>query len=499
MDASPSLRSRAASGASWILLDSLAGQGIAFGVFAVISRLIGPYEFGLVAVSLLFIQSLRPMVFEGVATAVIRQQEASDADYNTSFWLNLALAVALAGTLFAAAGLLERFFAAPGLGTVVRELSPLIVASGLTATHEAWLTRHFRYKPYALRGLLSNTAGGAVGITMAMHGYGVSALVAQQTVVVVTALPLFWLSCGWRPGLATSRGAFLEIMRFMRGNVAATSGSMLIQQLDTLLIGAFYGPAGVGFYNAAKRVKLAAQIVISSPLVRVVFPALIEVQGDAARLRRVIVMSLTVTSAIAAPAFFGVAALADDLVQLAFGPAWAESAGPLALLMVGGWVTCLSTYDERLLVVKNRQDLLVYLTAAYAALAIGCFFALRALGMHVLALPFVAPYFVIYPVSIALVRSLTGVALREWLVAVGQPLFAALVMCAALVGGRPLLEGFHPAARIALSVPAGAIVYAAVLMAVSPALARMALAQAGSLRLRLAASRRPLALGRKQA
>ena len=132
------------------------------------------------------------VVLANVTTVAMRKREISDLDFTTTFWIMLGIASVAFLILLGGAGYAERLFKAAELAPVLRAMSVIILFMGLSRTHETWMMRHFQFKSLAIRGLAGALTGGAVGLFLAVRGFGVNALVGQQIVSSIVSVTLLW-------------------------------------------------------------------------------------------------------------------------------------------------------------------------------------------------------------------------------------------------------------------------------------------------------------------
>jgi O-antigen/teichoic acid export membrane protein len=428
----PLLAHRAASGAIWIALETASTQLVSLLVFAIIAHFVTPHDFGLMSISYLAIYSLKPLIIDNVVVAVSRKKETSDLEYSTSFWLTLALAAIASLCVFVVAGLAENLMNAPGLEEVLRAMSVILLFMGLARTHEMRLMRSFQFRSLALRSILGTIVGGGIGIILAARGYGLKALVVQQIATSGISLALLWSFSSWSPSFRVSKEASRETLIFMRSITPLSVSYVVSQSCDTFLVGYFFGPASVGLYAIAKRLRLALQSVAASPINGVLFSTLAEVQDDRERLKYVSQRLIALISLICAPIFAGSSSIAPEAISVGFGDQW-TAAGPIfAVLTLGGFFAALQSFTDTVFVIKNRQSWSFHLLLIQTALAVLFFFPSKSLGPEYMAVPFVAPYAITLPLSAILFSRLTGFSLYQWLVAVTPSLASAGLMFAAV-------------------------------------------------------------------
>ena len=82
------LQSQTASGVFWTFLEQLGRRGIVVLVTILLARFLTPDDFGLIAMVSVFFAFANALMDVGFRQALIRKQNASQADYATMFYSN---------------------------------------------------------------------------------------------------------------------------------------------------------------------------------------------------------------------------------------------------------------------------------------------------------------------------------------------------------------------------------------------------------------------------
>jgi O-antigen/teichoic acid export membrane protein len=458
-----SLENHAVNGAVWVTAEMAGVQGTSFIVFATIAHFVRPRDFGLISICYFAVQSLEMLVLYNVATVAFRRRHAVAREFTTAFWITLGLAVLLFLALVSVANAAERLFNAPGLAPILRAMSVILLFMGLSRTHEAWMIRHFQFKSMVIRGVTGAVLGGVTGVILAMDGFGVAALVAQQIVTSLISTALLWLVCPWRPDFDVSLSAAKDILVFMVRILPNNIVSTVNQNCDTFLVAFFFGPAAAGFYNIGKRVKLALQLVAGNPVSAIGLPALAEIQDDAARLRAGVLRSMTMISAICGPVFLGASAVAQVAVIVIFGEYWAQSIPVMQLLSLSGLAMVFLSFDDNVFVLKDRPVWCLWVSLSYAALAVIALEIQARLKVDSLALPFVLPYALVLPLSLMLMSRRLELRMREVGAAIFPGLSSAIIMLIVVRWAGAYLPDGADVIRLAELCGIGILTYIAVL------------------------------------
>lgn len=106
-------------------------------------------------------------------------------------------------------------------------------------------------------------------------------------------------------------------------------------QLDMLWVGAFAGPAAAGLYHIAKQVARMVQ-QMGAQVLAVVYPdvARLWAEGSVGAFRRAVLQVELLLAALGVAAAIGTAIVAEPLLRLAMGPAFAAAAPLLVVQMI---------------------------------------------------------------------------------------------------------------------------------------------------------------------
>lgn len=439
-----SLRKQVVKGAAWMTLEMAGVQATLFAVFVAMARFVEPRDFGFISISFLAVQTLQMLILYNVDTVAARKQQATDLEYTTAFWIANACSCAAFIGLLVFSKWVEKIFSAPGLAPVFQAMSIIILFMGLGRVHETWMIRNFQFKALALRGLVGAVASAVVGITMAVHGYGVMALVGQQVTNAVVTMLLLWITCPWRPSFNFSMPAAVEIGVFVRSIMPNSLLYTANQNIDTFLIAVFLGPVSAGVFNVGKRLRLMLQLVIGVPINNISLPALAEIQTDPTRLHRGLLSLLTLICAICSPVFFGVSAVSHELVKVVLGAKWMASAPVLELLSFSGLAITLIAYTSSIFILKDRQSWSLYVSLVYFVLAMVAFMVCFAMRVDSLALPFVLPYAFAFVLAAFLVSKCVTLSLRDWVGAMLPGIGSAIIMFLSVKIAAYYLQCMYP-------------------------------------------------------
>ena len=356
-----SLKKKTIKGVGWSAVDNISRYGVQFIVGVVLARLLTPDDYGLLGLVTIFTTICTTFINGGFNSALIRTKEVSDEDYNTSFIVNLGMSILLYVLLFACAPLIAAFFKRAELTALVRVSMVGIVIGALSMVQHTRLTKQIDFKTQTKITLASSVISGIIGIAMAIIGFGVWALVAQQLCSQLVNTILLYLYNRWMPNFSFSNESFHKLFGFGWKIMVSNLISTIWKDFYQLVIGKCYTPAALGQYTRAQQFSFMLSSHLMSIVQRVTYPVLSSIQDDRERLlsayRHIIKMSTFIT----AICMFSLAAVSEPLIYCLIGAKWHDAAVYLPFLCAVGLLYPLIAINMNLLAVQGRSDILLIL------------------------------------------------------------------------------------------------------------------------------------------
>lgn len=436
---------------------------IQLAMLPVLARLVGPSEYGLVALAVPLVLFCNMLADGGLGQALARRREVSPELESTVFWLagaiGTGLAVVAALLAWPAAAILKE----PRLGPLVLALAPILVMSGFTAAANARVIREGRFTVFAAGDLISVGASSVAALAAALAGWGAWSLVAQQ--LVLWACKFLWVGgmarvpvrrfC--RPGLAR------DLLRFGRDVIGANLADFVTRNAGNVIIGAVLGSLLLGWYAMAYQIARIPDLVISGPVGLYVLTAFAHVaeQGReaAARLARA---TLRLGLVALAPIFCGLGLVAEIAVDLVLGDKWGPAAPVLSALCLAGFAFSLCSLIAAIFMGLGRSELQLRLSAVASAATIAAVAVFAHQGLEAVAWAVAVATALVALGYLATVSRVIGLHAGDLTHAALPAMAGAGALALAVLGTREALV--HAPGWLALPalVAAGMVAYAAV-------------------------------------
>ncbi len=319
---SVSLKKKVISGVLWRFAEQFGTQIITFVVSVVLARILGPEEFGTVALLTIFLALSSCLVNSGFGTALIQKKDADDLDYNSVFYLSLSISLLLYGVLWLSAPAIAGFYGRPILVLVLRVAAVRVIFDGINGVQNAVLARNMLFHRSFWITLSGTLVGGMTGIWMAVSGFGIWALVWSSLVGGFVATVVRWFMIGWRPSFRFSWKRLAGLFKFGSRMLGSGLLDTFFNQIYSLLIGKWYSAADLAYFNRGEHVPQTVMNGIQGSISSVVFPALSKMQDDKPKLKRAMRKVMQTSSFFVFPMMFGLAAVSKPLVLVLLTDKW---------------------------------------------------------------------------------------------------------------------------------------------------------------------------------
>lgn len=448
--------------ALWSMLSHTSGQVLALAVFLVTARFIDKEAFGVMAVCMVAVEFFRQIVIESVGHSLAAHKNPEKDDYNAGFFLIISGSILSAAIMFLLAHPVAVFLKDPAIEPALRLTCFVLMAMGLSRTHETWLARNMKFRILALRSIFAYVIGGAVGIYMAVNGYGLLSLIVQQILTSVLSMVLLWVSSQWRPNFQYKADKIKPLFAYSKHVSLNAFTGVLGAQSDTFFATYYLGTAATGVYNAAKRIILAIQMMTTSGINTVALPLFANTANDLESLRTMYIKATGLTAFIIVPLYFGLMVLAPDFISLVLGDKWSDAAPILSVLCLTALLASLDQYNWNIRMVMGKPQWQTVLTALNAVANVMLLVGIARYGLSIMAYGMLLKALIMYPISVTMAFKLMNGTYKAYLRELYPSITASLVMSGILYVLHNYIFDFTPIVNIALMVPTGVILYVAV-------------------------------------
>ena len=327
------LKQHLVSALGWSVGIKLIFQIVTWIMTLVVIRLLAPGDYGLMAVSQVFLNFMLGFSNLGLGDALVQRDDTPPSLVASVFGVLILISIGLTALLAVAAYPIAAWYGDPRLIPLIQVSSLGFLFNGLTTLPRMFLLKSLNVRPMFVMELSSGLVGAITVLMLARNGYGVWALVIGWLATNIVKLGGFAFMTSeyyvW-PNFNVRAAGPLYGYGIYR-TLEYTAWTVMISA-DVLIIGRVLGSDALGFYTVALNFACVPLNKIAPIVNAVAFPAFALLQGEPSQARFYLLKAVRMVAALAVPVFFGISVTAPEIVNLVFGPQWAEAKPLLAIL-----------------------------------------------------------------------------------------------------------------------------------------------------------------------
>lgn len=372
------LKKQVLSSLVWQMLQRILGQLISFGVSVILARNLMPEDFGVVALSGMFLILIGIFIDSGLGTALIQKKDADELDYNTVFYANIVFACLVYIIVFLVAPFIAQIFNNPQVTSVLRVMGLGMPIGALSGVQNALVSKKMAFRKFFFSSISGNILSAIVGLTMVFSGCGVWSLVGQNLINTIANSVVLIYIVRWIPQWKFSKERFKSLFSYGWKLTASNLLGTFFSQLKGYAIGLKYSASDLAFYNRGEGLPGIIYNNISSSINTVLFPALSQLQDDKNAIRMALSKAMRTASFILMPGLLGLAAVSDNFVQIVYTSKWMAAVPFMQVICMMNSFDLLGSANIQAMKAVGRADTLLklelYKKPLMLVILIGCMF-----------------------------------------------------------------------------------------------------------------------------
>lgn len=377
--------SKALSGFAWSVGERIATQGSLFVISLALARILGPNDYGTVAMLLVFINIADVFVTNGLSESLIQKNQVSESDYSTVFVCGVVTSILLYALLFFAAPAIGEFYGNASMPPLLRVLALRIPLSSMNAIQRAHVAKRLDFKKYFFASSLAAIFAGVLGIISALLGVGTYALAVQQIGNMLLSTLFLYVQTCWRPSFKYSNKSARELLPTGFQLAGANLINVLYSEGRSLIIGKYYSADSLAYYNRGNQFPSLIVSNINAPISNVMLPVLSAANNDNRRLRELTRKSMGLSAFLLTPCMGLLFVCSEPLVRLLLSDAWIPSVPYLQIGCLFYLFQPMQTMNWQALKAAGRSDLCLKLELVKKAICFSVLFLTVPFGVMAIA------------------------------------------------------------------------------------------------------------------
>lgn len=455
---------RVRAGIKWAGVSLLATKSARFLTNIVLARLLAPEAFGLLAMANGVIMLLRALREAGFGHAYIQRLDRGEEDSRRAVDTTFVVTLVINASLFVLAEAFTPqirgiFRGDPELESVLRWMFAVLLLDALFTTPSYILQKRLAFAQHSRAEVAGTAASAVTAIGLAFLGFGVWSLVAAQLVSRTIEAAMMVAMTGWRPTFRFSPSLARELFAFGKYMWAFAILSAVGGILDRVILGRNDGAAALGGYWIALNLCKMPSTQLSFLVNRISFPVLSQLQLKPERLRRAFRKALSHVSVVSFPMAFGLLAVSELFVPIAYGEKWRGVVPIVDVLAFYGMTLAVSSVAGPALKAVGKANAMFYSSVAHHVLQVTLLLTLGQQGVIWVAVSILIPLVASSVMAFWLVRAYVHVEARDMLEPVMRSGISAMTMWLIVEAFQRAVGGWPPIVTLLASGAIGVGAY----------------------------------------
>ena len=347
---------RAVKGLGWVGFLQIASKGIIFVKYIIIARFLAPSELGLFGIAMLTVSFLQSITETGISAFLVHKDNSEE--YISSAWI---VTIARGILLFLLAILLAYpisiFFNSPGSLSLILAASLIPLIGGFINPSSVKFQKNLDFNKqffYRLSITLSDFFASVILIVFLKNAF---ALVLGLVISTFVEAGLSLLLISPRPKLIFEKKRITELFHFGKWLTLVVSTNYFSQQLDSIVVGKFLGPASLGIYQLAQNFSLQIMSDAGDVFSTVTFPLFSKIKSDIERTKRALYRILMLVSVLFGSMAIFLFTFSKELLSILVGAKWVSAGIPLRIFSLTGLIAAFMAIITSLFLAHGRQDI----------------------------------------------------------------------------------------------------------------------------------------------
>ncbi|WP_323008094.1 oligosaccharide flippase family protein [Pseudorhodobacter sp.] len=371
-------------GGAWTALSFVAAQGFRLISNLILTRLLFPEAFGIMALVTVLLVGLTLFSDMGVGPAIMQSKRGDEADFLDTAW---TIQILRGGILWLAACALAYpaalFYDQPLIASLLPVAALSLLIAGFVPTRVDTANRHLLLGRLTVLDLIATLIGIAVMLVLAMITRSVWSLAVGGVVTALVRLMLMTLLLpGHRNRLRWEAAAGRELLHFGFWIFLSSVCGFLVSQGDRAVLGKYLSIEGLGIYNIGAFLAMFPIMLGSAVTARVLIPIYrAHAQGDVVARQRLERIRFIVTGGL----MFALAVLAlagPLIVDVLYDVRYRSAGGVMvAICAVQMIVVVVLTYDQAALARGDSRGFFVVSAAKAVLQTLGFLIGAQVMGL----------------------------------------------------------------------------------------------------------------------
>jgi len=332
---------------------------IQFIILGILSRLLTPNDFGIVAIINVFLVFFSMLIDLGIGPAIIQNKTLTEQQINRIFTFTVLLSILLSVLFGTIARPIALFYDNKDLVEVFILMSLALFTSGINMVPQSILLKKKKFIGVNIAQVLSNVIYGVVGTILAFNGFSYFAIVIATIVKNLVLFLIIFKQANIKLAKSIKLSDLKVIYSFSKNQFLFNLINYFSRNLDNILIGKFISAKDLAYYDKAYTLSLYPNQILTNVITPVIQPIMSEYESQTNIIKETYLLVAKILAFVGMPLTVFLFMTSKEVIYIMFGFQWTGSIATFQILSLSIWIQMILSSTGSIFQSTNRTDLLL--------------------------------------------------------------------------------------------------------------------------------------------
>ncbi|MGB6179417.1 lipopolysaccharide biosynthesis protein [Carnobacterium sp.] len=328
-------------------------------VQAILSRLLTPKEYGVVAIVNVFLIFFQMLADFGIGPAIIQNKKLTKKEINSIFVFSCYLAVVL-GLIFMSLGYpISLFYGDAVYIPISLVLGVCVFFYGILVVPQNMLLREKNFMVVNMVTVIANVLSGVISIVLAVMGFSYYSLIIANTLKAAFLFFVFYFKTKLTFSFKLNLNPIKKIFSFSKNQFIFNFINYFSGNLDKILIGRYFSASSLAYYDKSYQLSLYPNQILTNVIYPVIQPIMSDYETKTDKIKQVYLLLTRFLGTIGLSLSIFLFFSAKEIILFLFGGQWDGSIATFQILAFSVWIQLILTITGAIFQSANRTDLLL--------------------------------------------------------------------------------------------------------------------------------------------
>lgn len=328
-------------------------------VQAILSRLLTPKEYGVVAVVNVFLVFFQMLADFGIGPAIIQNKKLTKKEINSIFIFSCYLAFVL-GIVFMLLGYpISLFYNDAIYIPISLVLGVCVFFYGVLVVPQNMLLREKNFMTVNMVTVIANVLSGVISVVLAVLGFSYYSLIISNTLKAAFLFFVFYFKTRLKIGFKLEMTPIKKIFSFSKNQFVFNFINYFSGNLDKILIGKYFSTSSLAYYDKSYQLSLYPNQILTNVIYPVIQPIMSDFETRMDKIKQVYLLLTRFLGTIGLSLSVFLIFSSKEIIFFLFGDQWGGSVPSFQILAFSVWIQLILTITGAIFQSANRTDLLL--------------------------------------------------------------------------------------------------------------------------------------------